>query len=786
MSEYIPSQEFENDIRAALNIQQASPEFVSKLRYQLVARTAKRSVSSRIHAWRIGRALGVSLGVLIALLVVVWVIGPQQVVAAVRSLRGYLPGVGLVENDDKLRILDEPVTVQRLEITLCVTQAASDWQKTVIVYQVDGLSLPAANSQGENVVTGSREFLRLPDGSTLEPTAGSGNGWAIGFQMRLEYPPLPPEVNEATLVVPILPSMPAGAAPENWEIPLTFVQAPDGAVLMPLPELSAPERPPATPIPSATGHPVEPSPTKAASSTPAGEYGIRLSLENVIDLGNNYLLQGSIVGDGSDDVAFVWNETLTLTDAHGNAIPIEAVPSDSDPRSESESGFSWEFQTTGKGYPGPWTLSVPSVVVNSSPQSTFVIDLGPDPQPGQTWDVTQELDIAGHRIVLTAFRLTQEQGDVWIEFTFQSGSDVLHIGVTDPDNQSERISGRGSRNGDGEITSAFTYDPLPTGEREMVVDRFSDQVDGPWQVSWQPPAGDEQNYPTITPRQSACLTGEKWEQLLDEHSTALPEGLHGQLLLQGYTGELLPTLSLVSLDGNQQQNIAAGAWPALSPDGSILAFSQDSGIHLADLNTGQIVPLGGTTELDQYPIWSPDGQWIAFMRLTDQTIHRVHPDGSELHAVAQRQDLAILSQWLPDGQTIVYEAFAQEGAVIRTLDLASGVVNDLVQTKNAKPSSNFAVAPAGDWIAYADRTYGQPTQDVFVFDVVNSEERLLVDLDDAILRVGGWNPEGEWLAITIDGSEPGPLPVLINPNTCDVVPLWNLRGEVVSWIAADD
>ncbi len=785
MSKIILSREFENDIRNAMGVPDASPEFVSKLRYQLVSQAGGYQPSRRHPAWRLRLAWAVTLVVLAVLIVTTLAIGPQRVLAAVRGLFGYIPGVGLVQSDVDFHILAEPVTMEREGITLNVKQGAADDQRTIIVYQVDGLSLQAANSQEEGATTGSLEVLRLPDGSILEPISGGGGGWAVGFQMRLVYPPLPPGVDEVTLIIPILQSMPAGVAPENWEIQLQFVPAPDDLFLMPVYELPTPEPSPTAQTTLAADYPGTPGPTSEVLSN---KFGIQLILEKVVDLENSYLFQGYFSWDGLDDVIGLRDDTFILTDANRNVIPIEAVPPDEISHLENEQTSSWAVQTNSKEYPGPWTLSVPSVIVGSGTQISLQIDLGLDPQLGQSWDINQELDIAGHLVHLTTIELYQDlDGSIWLESTFKGDPDVLGVHVSDPDNRSEMISGKGGGSGgNGEFTSAFTYDQIPTGVREMVLSNASYRMDGPWQVSWQPPVDHDQSFPTQTPQTQVCLTLDKWEQLKDQYPTELPDGLDGQLLLMMPSGQPLPMIFLTSLDGNQRQEIATGSWPSLSPDASILAFSRGDGIYLADISTGQTTHLSGTTEFDEYPIWSPDGKWIAFKRLTDQTIYRVHPDGTDLQSVFQSQDIVNISRWLPDEQRIVYEAFSQSGAAIRTVNIETGEVNKLIQSENIKPSSNYALTPHEDWIAFADQVFGQLAKGIYIARTDAADRRLLVDMDDITVLVGDWSADGEWLAITIYGPDPSLLPVLINLETCDVIPLWGLQGEVDSWISVNE
>jgi hypothetical protein len=173
------------------------------------------------------------------------------VVYAIGRLTGYIPGIGFVQKDS-LRVLAEPVSQTKDGITVSIEQVVVDSERTVIIYKTEGLTIAAANSKGEGGGNpfGSVQLLRLPDGSTLkESTDYTGTpepildsiktegGWP-NYVQRLVYPPVSANVNELTLVIPVLQNMPVGAAAENWSLAFHLKPAPADITYAPVIEFT--------------------------------------------------------------------------------------------------------------------------------------------------------------------------------------------------------------------------------------------------------------------------------------------------------------------------------------------------------------------------------------------------------------------------------------------------------------------------------------------------------------------------------------------------------------------
>ena len=85
-----------------------------------------------------------------------------------------------------------------------------------------------------------------------------------------------------------------------------------------------------------------------------------------------------------------------------------------------------------------------------------------------------------------------------------------------------------------------------------------------------------------------------------------------------------------------------------------------SGIHVLDVRTGSVRRLKRTTELDDAPVWSPDGKAIVFQRRVTSTnwdLYRINPTGRGVRRLTRDALQQVNPAWSPDGSRL---AFAEQ------------------------------------------------------------------------------------------------------------------------------
>ena len=748
MNEKYSTPQFEESVRKSFGVPEIRSKFVdevySDLMQQAVAKSRKpRPFLGLRPAWT------VALAIFSLMIIGTLVIGPQRVYAEFLKLFGYIPGVGIVDQSSPIRVLAEPVSVTRDGITVTVTSATLTGDRTQIVYRIFGIPGSAYPDREDMAGCWPREYLRLADGKQLA-------------QINYGYEPVPMSVNEAVFVIPCISGTLPGKSPENWELQLRFVPAPPNLTVMPVFELTPSQQ--VTLTQNATGN---------GTSVPSVDNSVTVS--KVIETSDGYILIGSFQPQSKPGESFQQTGAMEIHDASGKKVAYTYPQDVNEAINQEPGGTGWaaQFKAAGLVYPLNINFSGVHLLPSASDATAqFTFDAGSNPQPGQVWDLNQQIQLDGHTLTLVSITANSQRS---YSFNFQVDPKVYSVGV-----QIEGftpIGGGGGGGGgltNGKFSTSLVYAQLPTGE--LTVDIFHMVLIGDsatWQGQWSPATvrTDLPANPTLQP--GVCLTADSLVQV----QTVTAGLLSGKALMyEPLDNSDKRGLVLYNLDGSGKQVLVTDASGGIfSPDGSQMAYPAADGIHVMDLSTKaeKVLPGGGAFNMH----WSPDGKQIAYIGMGDgivDSVFIINMDGTPARQISDLSYESVIG-WSPDGKLLYFVAPYTGGAAwkVYSYDLASGTTQERFNIENGTPKFlNPMLSPDGKWIAYR----GRDNSSLYLVHPDGSDMHLVLDNVGAVGIA--WTSSG-WLGVSIGTDDPYVQKVLlINLDTCDSYILTGLHGQL--------
>lgn len=396
------------------------------------------------------------LSILIAMLVL------TGVVYAVGRLSGYIPGFGFANSKQEIYVLEEEFEIQEQGLLIKFKQAISDEERFWVELQVYNLvELPVLYST----------YIFLSDGHRLENETG-GYSFNEGIAtFNSSFSALPTNTQNLTFILENLTDEPI-------RIPLKLRPIKDGEML---------------------------------SVAEVGEYpkfspklnGIQLSLDYVAPASDRTVFQVSIHFD-QDGTFIIGPWTISLQDKNGMVYPLtEITPSNTD---RNKSAL---FQTTTFEGNEELILSLRNdfpmenkirILQDYSPNpGKFMFDPGENPQPGQVWELDEQVQVG--EFTLQVVRAELLEGNEFA-FEFAPNLNVIEVMLYSDEPDFHSTSSRSPVENQN-FSSTIGFQQLPKEPFEIQIRSIYQTIAGDWQIDWTPPTAPlistNQLFPTTTP-----------------------------------------------------------------------------------------------------------------------------------------------------------------------------------------------------------------------------------------------------------------------------------------------
>jgi Tol biopolymer transport system component/DNA-binding winged helix-turn-helix (wHTH) protein len=193
------------------------------------------------------------------------------------------------------------------------------------------------------------------------------------------------------------------------------------------------------------------------------------------------------------------------------------------------------------------------------------------------------------------------------------------------------------------------------------------------------------------------------------------------------------------------------ATPALSPDGSLVAFRQsdgarNAGIYVAVVGADKSIQLTKNPG-DCCPAWSPDGRQIAFSRYSDRTLSILTVPalgGTERRVYQGPDSMGGGLSWSPDGSFLAFPESRPEDPTRSWISLLSLANFSTRQISSAPPGSldrSPMFSPNGKELAFIRSTVAGVTNDIFVMPVNGGRAKRLTFDNRPIMGSPAWTAD---------------------------------------------
>ena len=240
----------------------------------------------------------------------------------------------------------------------------------------------------------------------------------------------------------------------------------------------------------------------------------------------------------------------------------------------------------------------------------------------------------------------------------------------------------------------------------------------------------------------------------------------------------------------------------------ILFRDLDGVISAMDADGNNVRQLLNTEKYDAQPVWSPDGEHIAFVESIEglsEGVFVMDADGTNVKRITIAEASYSDPSWVQGGRGVAFVSDRDgDNEIVQILDWESTLfyvdhsnvfseVPSISITNNLVHERNPSWSPDGEFVVFISERSGYAG--IFVADATGENERRLLEDDKNYMRPT-WSPAGDSIAFIADlgsGSEIFAMSVdgsnvrqITDNTTSDFYPVWSPDGKYIAFTHSEN
>ena len=238
----------------------------------------------------------------------------------------------------------------------------------------------------------------------------------------------------------------------------------------------------------------------------------------------------------------------------------------------------------------------------------------------------------------------------------------------------------------------------------------------------------------------------------------------------------VPLLALAALAG-----VAPAAQADAGPTGKIVFTSGRTGFDIYTMNADGSAQTRVTAHsaIDQFPVWSPDGEQIAFTSDRDGNyeVYTMNADGTAVVRLTNSPGNDVPSSWSSDGSKIAFSSQRSGSVDVFVMNADGSGQTQVTDGPGTDTSGDFS--PDGTRLVFGAERPGSAHADIYVIDVDGTDETRLTT-NPTLDQAPAWAPDGS--KIVFESVRDGVLGLfMMNPDGSEQARFTTGSDQGVSW-----